>query len=192
VVTNGTSEPVRPAVQLSLVSSQVTLALVDVPRSTSIPAFCDGVPVSSLFNTRMLSPMVTVLLFTVVVVPLTVKSPLSIKLAAFTVPVNVGDALNTKVEEPVSSVTAEAKLAELGVAKKVATPVPRPDTPEEMGRPVQLVNVPELGVPSTGVVNVGDVKVLLVSVSVDEVVTMFTPSIATTPADTRLMVVSVA
>jgi len=140
----------------------------------------------------MLSPMVTVLLFTVVVVPLTVKSPLSIKLAAFTVPVNVGDALNTKVEEPVSSVTAEAKLAELGVAKKVATPVPRPDTPEEMGRPVQLVNVPELGVPSTGVVNVGDVKVLLVSVSVDEVVTMFTPSIATTPADTRLMVVSVA
>jgi len=57
---------------------------------------------------------------------------------------------------------------------------------------VQFVNVPELGVPSTGVVNVGDVKVLLVSVSVDEVVTMFTPSIATTPADTRLMVVSVA
>jgi len=127
-----------------------------------------------------------------VVVPLTVKSPLNVKLAAFIVPVNVGDALNTKVEEPVSSVTAEAKLAELGVAKKVATPVPRPDTPEEMGRPVQLVNVPELGVPSTGVVNVGDVKVLLVSVSVDEVVTMFTPSIATTPADTRLMVVSVA
>jgi len=55
-------------------------------------------------------------------------------------------------------------LADEGVAKKVATPVPRPLIPVDTGRPVQLVNVPELGVPNTGVVNVGDVKVLLVSV----------------------------
>ena len=37
--------------------------------STSIPAFCDGVPVSSEFNTIILSPIFTVLEFTVVVVP---------------------------------------------------------------------------------------------------------------------------
>jgi hypothetical protein len=61
---------------------------------------------------------------------------------------------------------AEIKLAELGVAKKVATPVPKPDTPVLMGRPVQFVNVPELGVPNTGVVNVGLVNVLFVNVCV--------------------------
>ena len=39
---------------------------------------------------------------------------------------------------------------------------------------------------------VGEVKVLLVRVSVDEVVTTFTPSIETTPAETLAIVVSVA
>ena len=114
----------------------------------------------------MLSPMFTVLLFTVVVVPFTVKSPLNVKLAALTVPVNVGEALNTKVLLPVSSVMADAKLALEGVAKKVATPVPSPEIPVATGRPVQLVNVPDEGVPRAGVVSVGDVSVLLVSVSV--------------------------
>jgi hypothetical protein len=78
---------------------------------------------------------------------------------------SVGLVANTKEPEPVSLVTADAKLALEGVAKNVATPVPRPETPVEIGRPVQLVNVPELGVPRTGVVNVGLVNVLLVSVS---------------------------
>ena len=41
-------------------------------------------------------------------------------------------------------------------------------------------------------VNVGAVKVLFVRVSVDEVVTMFTPSIVTTPAEDLAIVVSVA
>ena len=41
----------------------------------------------------MESPILTVLLFTVVVVPLTVKSPLRIRAAAFTVPVKVGLAI---------------------------------------------------------------------------------------------------
>jgi len=35
--------------------------------------------------------------------------------------------------------------------------VPKPLIPVDTGRPVQLVSVPELGVPSTGVTNVGDV-----------------------------------
>ncbi len=44
-------------------------------------------------------------------------------------------------------------------AKAVATPVPRPDTPVEMGKPVALVNTPEAGVPKAGVVIVGLVRV---------------------------------
>jgi len=85
---------------------------------------------------------------------------------------NVGLLANTRAPVPVSSVTAEAKLAELGVARNVATPVPKPLIPVDTGNPVQLVNVPELGVPSTGVVKVGDVNVLLVSVCVVSVPTI--------------------
>jgi len=51
-----------------------------VPRSISIPAFCEGVPVSSEFNTRILSPIFTVFELTVVVVPDTVRSPVTVKL----------------------------------------------------------------------------------------------------------------
>jgi len=69
----------------------------------------------------------------------------------------VGDVPNTAEPEPVSSVKALAKLADDGVAKKVATPVPKPDTPVEMGKPVPLVNVTLLGVPKAGVTNVGEV-----------------------------------
>ena len=52
---------------------------------------------------------------------------------------SVGLVANTNEPEPVSSVTAEAKLALVGVPKNVATPVPRPLTPELIGKPVQLV-----------------------------------------------------
>ena len=38
---------------------------------------------------------------------------------------NVGDVANTKEPEPVSSVTAEARFADDGVPRKVATPVPK-------------------------------------------------------------------
>ena len=78
----------------------------------------------------------------------------------------VGLVANTSAPEPVSSLTADARLADDGVAKKVATPVPKPLMPVETGRPVALVSVPLDGVPSAGVVRVGDVSVLLVSVSV--------------------------
>jgi hypothetical protein len=69
----------------------------------------------------------------------------------------VGDVPNTSDPDPVSSVTAVAKLADDGVAKNVATPVPRPLTPVDIGRPVALVNVPEVGVPKIGVTKVGEV-----------------------------------
>ena len=70
---------------------------------------------------------------------------------------NVGLVANTRDPVPVSSVTADAKLALVGVAKNVATPVPKPLTPVEIGKPVQLVSVPDVGVPNAGVTNVGDV-----------------------------------
>ena len=68
----------------------------------------------------------------------------------------VGAVANTADPVPVSSVKAARKLADVGVAKKVAMPVPRPATPVEIGRPVQLVSTPEDGVPIAGVVSVGD------------------------------------
>jgi hypothetical protein len=68
----------------------------------------------------------------------------------------VGEVANTKEPVPVSSVTAEIRLADDGVPKKVATPVPKPLTPVEIGRPVKLVATPEAGVPNAGVTNVGE------------------------------------
>jgi hypothetical protein len=83
-----------------------------------------------------------------------------------TVPPRVGDVAKTSAPEPVSSVTAAARLALDEVARNVAIPVARPLMPEETGSPVQFVNTPDAGVPSAGAVRMGDVSVLLVSVSV--------------------------
>ena len=68
---------------------------------------------------------------------------------------NVGLVANTNAPDPVSSVTAEIRLALDGVARKVATPVPSPLIPVLTGNPVQLVSVPLVGVPRTGVTKVG-------------------------------------
>ena len=67
----------------------------------------------------------------------------------------VGDVANTLTPVPVLSVSAVAKLADEGVIKNAVTPAPVPETPVEIGRPVQLVKVPEPGVPNTGVMKVG-------------------------------------
>jgi hypothetical protein len=93
------------------------------------------------------------------VVPATIGRPVAlVRVAEEGVPsagvVSVGLVAKTNAPEPVSSVTAEAKLAEDGVAKNVATPVPSPVIPA-IGRFEQLVNVPEAGVPNSGVVNDG-------------------------------------
>ena len=71
----------------------------------------------------------------------------------------VGLVAKTSAPVPVSPVTAAARFAELGVARKVATPVPRPETPVEIGRPVQLVRTPAEGVPRAGVVKDGEVVI---------------------------------
>jgi hypothetical protein len=62
---------------------------------------------------------------------------------------SVGLVANTSAPEPVSSVTAAAKFALVGVAKNVATSVPKPEMPVDTGRPVALVSVPLEGVPNT-------------------------------------------
>lgn len=82
----------------------------------------------------------------------------------------VGDVANTKAPEPVSSDTAAAKLADEGVAKKVATPVPKPDTPVLIGKPVALVKIAADGVPKAGVTSVGLLDNTTEPVPVDVVV----------------------
>jgi hypothetical protein len=67
---------------------------------------------------------------------------------------NVGLVANTNSPDPVSPVTAAAKLALEGVTKKVAIPAPNPDTPVDIGNPVQLTNTPAEGVPKSGVTSV--------------------------------------
>jgi len=89
-----------------------------------------------------------------------------IAVGAVGVPVKAGDTDKTTFPVPVSSVKANAKLAEEGAPKNPATLVPNPLTPEEIGNPVALVRVPDAGVPNTGPVIIGEVKVLLVNVSV--------------------------
>jgi hypothetical protein len=88
-----------------------------------------------------------------------VISPEAVTLVALAAPnvgvTRVGDVANTNAPEPVSSVTAEARFADEGVARKVATFAARPETPVEIGNPVQFVSVPDEGVPSAGVTNVG-------------------------------------
>jgi hypothetical protein len=54
---------------------------------------------------------------------------------------------------PVSSVRAEARLADEGVAAQVATPEPKPEIPVAIGRPVALVRVAAEGVPRSGVLS---------------------------------------
>jgi len=71
----------------------------------------------------------------------------------------VGEVANTADPVPVSSVKAVRKLADVGVAKKVATLAPRPDTPVEIGRLVQFDRLPLVGVPNTGVVSTIEVLV---------------------------------
>ena len=79
----------------------------------------------------------------------------------------VGVVPNTKEPEPVSSLTTEIKFALDGVARNVATPVPKPETPVAIGNPVAFVKVPEVGVPNIGVTKVGEVDNTLLPDPVD-------------------------
>ena len=52
---------------------------------------------------------------------------------------------------------ADKRLKLFGAPKNVAIPLARPLTPVLIGKPVQFVNVPDVGVPSKGVMKVGEV-----------------------------------
>ena len=54
---------------------------------------------------------------------------------------SVGEVAKTSDPDPVSSVTLESRLAELGVARNVEIPVPSPETPVVIGRPVEFASV---------------------------------------------------
>ena len=89
---------------------------------------------------------------------LTALKPLNERLVPVAAPItgatNVGALANTLAPVPVSSVRAANKFALDGVAKNVATPVPKLDTPVAIGKPVQLAKTPLAGVPSAGATKV--------------------------------------
>lgn len=143
------------------------LATASVPASVTAPGVAaDGVnPVVPALNVVTPEEIAPMLLITNAVEAICVVAVPFAAVGAVGTPVNAGETENTAEPVPVSSVSAAAKLALDGVAKNVATPVPKPETPVETGRPVQLVNVPEEGVPSAGVVSVGLAIVGLVSIT---------------------------
>jgi hypothetical protein len=83
--------------------------------------------------------------------------------------VKEGEVAKTSAPEPVSLEIADAKFALVGLARNVATFVPRPVIPVEIGNPEALVNVRVLGVPKLGVVSEGDVDKTTFPVPVDVV-----------------------
>ena len=104
-----------------MVSFHSSETLVDVPRSTSIPEFCDGVPVSSELRTIMLSPILTSLLLTVVVVPETVRLPPTVTFPEVSTVVKVPAAavvapiVTLSIEPPLISAVSATKLSILAV-----------------------------------------------------------------------------
>lgn len=106
---------------------------------------CVAVTVVNAPVVAVVAPTVPLMLMLAVPVRLVTVPLLGVPRAGVT---SVGLVANTSAPEPVSSVTAAAKFAELGVPRKVATPVPKPLMPVDTGRPVKFVAVPLLGVPS--------------------------------------------
>jgi hypothetical protein len=78
----------------------------------------------------------------------------------------VGLVEKTVVPVPVFVVRAEARLADEGATRNDETPVPNPDTPVEIGKPVQFVSVPAEGVPILGPTSVGVVALTTLPVPV--------------------------
>ena len=68
--------------------------------------------------------------------------------------ISIGFVLKTRIPVPVLPSTAVLRFDDDGVVRKSATPAPRLDRPPT-GSPVQLVKVPEVGVPRIGAMSVG-------------------------------------
>ena len=142
-------------------------------------------------DVRLVPPLAT---GKVPVTPVVKGSPVAlVRVALVGVPrigvTKVGEVAKTAEPVPVSSVKAAARFALDGVARKVATPVPRPDTPVAIGRPVAFVKVALVGVPRIGVTSVGefDNTTLVVPVLVVTPVPPFaTPNVPVMSAVERL------
>lgn len=134
--------------------------IVPPPTDIGLGAVIVTMPAVPLINTIDVVGAIVVALAIVGATSVEDIKPEYLGLVSVGVP-SVGDVPNTNAPVPVSPITAEAKLAELGVAKKVATPVPKPLIPVDIGKPVQLDSVPDEGVPNTGVIKVGDVNNLV-------------------------------
>lgn len=144
----GLSAKTKAPVPVSSVTALRRLALDGVPKNVATPA------------PRLVIPVPPLATGNVPVTPVVRGKPVAfVNVALDGVPsagvTNVGDVANTNAPEPVSPVTAAARFAELGVARNVSTPVPRPVTPVEIGRPVAFVSVAADGVPKSGVVSAG-------------------------------------
>ena len=117
----------EPNVQRSFVSSHTNVLFVSVPLSTSIPASCDGLPVSSELSTRILSPILTVFELTVVVVPDTVRLPVIVALPATLIFVDV---ISSEVNVPSTCTSLNC------TSDVVATAWPMLISPEDIVTPV--------------------------------------------------------
>jgi hypothetical protein len=128
------SEPPVPTVIAAVVFEPVVMAL-----NAGAPAQPDPDPATTpevLTCRHCVEPVIVL-----IVTPVAVAAPM------FGV-TKVGEVAKTSAPDPVSPVTAVARLALDGVARKVATPAPRPEIPVLTGKPVKLVAVPDAGVPS--------------------------------------------
>jgi len=143
---------VLPVLLIELMTGVVRVLLVNVcdlervtistPSTVITPAAERAIVVSVACPSSILpTPIADVV---EAVIPLTGNPVALVNVTADGVPrlgvVNIGLIENTRLPEPVSSVTTVAKLAAVGVAKNVATPLPKPLIPVLIGRPVALVN----------------------------------------------------
>ena len=142
---------VEPTPEVERSSREEPAAVPPMTRGTVSEVAVVTVPVK-LAEEEMVWPLIS---------PEVMAPELKFKLAPVATPMfgvtKVGVLAKTNAPVPVSSVIAESKLAEDGVARSVAMPVPSPDTPVEMGSPVALVKVTDVGVPKIGVTKVGEV-----------------------------------
>ena len=132
-------------VPVSSVNAASKFAEVKEPKDAALP-------------TEVTMPVKLALVVTLLAVKLVAVPVMFVPTNADGVPnagvTSVGEVAKTAEPVPVSSVRAVRKLALLGVAKNVATLVPKPLTPVATGKPVQLVNKPLAGVPNAGVTKV--------------------------------------
>ena len=150
LIVNVPADCVLACVAISVVS---TLTVMDVPsaiattRLINAPVSVVNAPVEGV-----VAPTVPLMLIEAVPVRFVTTPDAGVPNAGVT---KVGLLANTKAPVPVSSDTAVRRFADDGVAKKVATPVPRPLMPVATGKPVAFVKVTAEGVPKAGVTKVG-------------------------------------